>query len=395
MADWTQLPGDLLHLISKRLHSPLDVVRFRSVCSTWRSLITFPGLHRLAPSFLFIPANDGPWKKSSDYFTLSKRIVFLIGSSKASIQTEPSTPWIIKIEHVRVPTMIRFLNPLSKSVYDSFPYNFPKGFNSLDFRVLQLGEEYVIDIYNRKVVLSCSDCNVNDFVLLSVSDYGRLAMLKSSDQRWTKIHRDTSFRRYDDVIFYKGNFYAVDSDGRTLVVGLDSETSVVGEPVGVPVNGGRRKYLVESKGELFLVAMYSSLVIGRPRVFKFDEVGKEWIEVNNLNDRVLFLGIGCAFAALAEDLSVCRGNFIVFVNSIKPSGAWDVRVFDLVDGSIRPLWKFPQLDKLFSPPSSWISGKKSWKDQIAEKKKQITNKISKLVSFVTKERQPAATRSRH
>ncbi|XVF67998.1 hypothetical protein PTKIN_Ptkin10aG0167200 [Pterospermum kingtungense] len=352
MADWTQLPSDLLHLISKRLHSPLDVIRFRSVCSTWRS-VTSSGLHRLAPSFRIIPANNGSWSNSSDYFTLWKRSVFLIASSKTNIETEPSTSWIIKIEHAHVPYMTRFLNPLSKTPYDSVLYNFPKGFNSLAFRVLELGEEYVIDSYKRKAVLSCSDCNVNDFVLLSVSDYGDLAMFKSSDRRWTKIHQDTLFRHYDDVIFYKGNFYAVDSDGRTLVVGLDSETSVVREPVGVP--SGRRKYLVESKGDLLLVAMYSNLEIRAPSVLKLDEVGKKWIWVYRLNDCVLFLGNGCAFAASTKDLFVCRGNYIVFVNSIKPSGRWDVRVFDLVDRSIRPLSKFPQLDKLFSPPSSWTS----------------------------------------
>ncbi|XVF67996.1 hypothetical protein PTKIN_Ptkin10aG0167000 [Pterospermum kingtungense] len=259
MADWTQLPSDLLHLISKRLHTPFDVVRFRSVCSTWRSVVTSPGLHRLAPSFLFIPANSSNWSKWSDY-------------------------------------------------------------------------------------------NVHDFVLLSISDYGDLEMFKSSDQRWTPIFQDTSSSYYDDVVFYKENFYAVDIRGKILVVGLDSKISVVGEPIEDPSYDGRRKYLVESKGELFLIAMYWSLVIGGPRVFKLDEVSKEWIEVNNLNDRELFIGNGCAFAATAEDLFVWRGNYIVFVNSIKPLlDVWDVRVFDLEDGSIRPLSKFPQLDKLFSP----------------------------------------------
>ncbi|XVF51968.1 hypothetical protein PTKIN_Ptkin04bG0226900 [Pterospermum kingtungense] len=77
-------------------------------------------------------------------------------------------------------------------------------------------------------------------------------MFKSSDQKWTKL---TS--RYDDVIFYKGNFYAVDTSGRTvLVVGLDSEISVVRVP-GVYVDDGGHgyvdwiswnKFLVESKG---------------------------------------------------------------------------------------------------------------------------------------------------
>ncbi|XVF67997.1 hypothetical protein PTKIN_Ptkin10aG0167100 [Pterospermum kingtungense] len=331
-ADWTQLPNDILHHISKRLRSSLDIIRFRSVCSTWRSIVTPPPCHSLAP-----------WSNSSGSFTLLNRRIFLIGSPKTNIHTKPSTSWIIKIEHVCAPKRIRFLNPLSKSLDHSLPYNFPEGFNSFDFRVLKLGEEYMLHnlvfLYMRKVVVSRSDSNVNDFVLLSINYSGKLAMFKFSDQRWNYFPEAT----YDDVIFYKGNFYAVDSRCRTLVVGLDSETtSVVRVPTGLRMFDDRKKYLVESKGELLLV-------VGMIRVFKLDEVGKEWIEINDLGDGVLFLGDNCAFAASAEDLYVPRGNYIVFLNSR------NVCVFDLEDGSIRPLSKFPQLDKLFSPPSSWIS----------------------------------------
>ncbi|XVF68003.1 hypothetical protein PTKIN_Ptkin10aG0167700 [Pterospermum kingtungense] len=365
MADWTQLPSDLLHLISKRLHSPFDVVRLRYVCSTWRSAVTSHERHCLAPSLSVIPANDGSWSNSPGYFTLLKRRVLLIGSSKTNIQTEPSTSWIIKIQRVHGPNRIRFLKPLSKSHFgNSLPYNFPEGFNPLDLRVLVLGEEYVLstsilgddDTHVRKAAFSCSNSNVNDFVLLSISDHGNLAMFKSSDKKWTKIHQDTIFRHYHDVIFYKGNFYAVDSRGRTLVVGLDSETSTV---VGAPAYRAR-KCLVESNGELLLVAKYTSSVVEMPslawrgkfRVFKLDEVGKKWIKVYNLGDRVLFLplGNGCAFATSAENLSVRRGNYIVFINSIGDRD--NICVFDLEDGFISPLSNFSQLYKLFSPPSS-------------------------------------------
>ncbi|XVF68004.1 hypothetical protein PTKIN_Ptkin10aG0167800 [Pterospermum kingtungense] len=326
MADWTQLPNDLLHHISKRLHSPLDVTRFRSVCSTWRSAATFPERHHLAPRF---PC--GGWTNSSGdyYFTLLKRTVFLI-------QTKPSTSWIVKIEYAHDPNKIQFFNPLSGF---SRLYDFPEGFNLLDFRVLELGEEYVIgnsiladsNSHMGKVALSCSDSNANDFVLLSISDYRNLAMFKPGNQGWTIIHQDTLCRYYDDVIFYKGNFYAVDDKDGTLVVGLDSKTSVIGAPAY-----GDRKYLLESKGELFLVAMYTCSVVkkhslvwrGKFRVFKLDEVGKEWIEVKNLGDRVLFVGRYYAFTASAKDLSVCRGNYIVFKDSIGDCGKEELEETD-------------------------------------------------------------------
>ncbi|KFK32614.1 hypothetical protein AALP_AA6G266900 [Arabis alpina] len=40
--DWSQLPGELLHIISENLHNCFDVVHARSVCSSWRSTFPFP-----------------------------------------------------------------------------------------------------------------------------------------------------------------------------------------------------------------------------------------------------------------------------------------------------------------------------------------------------------------
>ncbi|KAK8567931.1 hypothetical protein V6N12_006499 [Hibiscus sabdariffa] len=39
MADWSQLPPELLLLIGKRLEARFDVLRFQSVCSSWRSSV--------------------------------------------------------------------------------------------------------------------------------------------------------------------------------------------------------------------------------------------------------------------------------------------------------------------------------------------------------------------
>ncbi|XVF45597.1 hypothetical protein PTKIN_Ptkin02bG0219000 [Pterospermum kingtungense] len=397
MADWTQLPKELLDLISKRLDTPFDVFRFRSVCSTWRSTVTSPRRHRLAPRFPVLP-DDGGLVDPSFGFSLSKRTVFLIGSPKTNSQTDPSTSWVIKIEEDVPNRRIQLLNPLSRPRFDSLPDNFPKRLNLLDFRVFELGEEYVLhylnhpnylaeeNLYMEKVVLSCLDNNnVNDFVLLTIHVSGKLAMFKSSDKKWTIIQDMPS--PYDDVILHEGKFLAVDNTGRAVLVGLDSELSVV----AMAIFGGDKKFLVESKGELLLVDMYLSIEADEGscswaglgfveeyfenlafymnertvkfKVFKLDRVGKQWVEAKNLDDRVLFLGDDCTFSASAEDLSVCRGNCIIFADNYfysheaedGTSERCDVGVFDLENGSIGPLWKFPQFSKLFWPPPRWIS----------------------------------------
>ncbi|TYH78168.1 hypothetical protein ES332_D04G206800v1 [Gossypium tomentosum] len=391
MADWTQLPKELLELISKRLGTHYDVIRFRSVCSTWRSAVTAPNRcrNRFAPRFPLLPI--------SSQFSLSKRSVFLLGSPTTSTQTNASSPssWVIKIEEDPMNGRVQLLNPLSRSRFDSLPDNFPKPLNLLDFRVLELGEEYVLhylthhsvgNLYMEKVVLSCLDDNVNDFIILTIHVSGKLAMFKSSVKKWAIIQDMPS--PFDDVILYKGNFYAVDNTGRTVVVGLDFETDLI----AMPVFGGDKKFLVGSKGELLLVDMYLSIEsepgsssssagfgfveeyfenlalymnerMVKFKVFKLDDAGKQWVEAKDLDDRVLFLGDGCTFSASIEDLSVCRGNCIIYVDNFfyslgEEDGAsehCDVGVFDLESGSIGPLTKFPQFSELFWPPPHWIS----------------------------------------
>ncbi|OMO80003.1 hypothetical protein CCACVL1_13221 [Corchorus capsularis] len=97
MADWTQLPKELLDLISKRLDTSFDVTRFRSICSTWRSSVTSPKRHRLAPRFPVLP--DGV-SDTSFGFSLSKRSIFLLGLPEGNIQRDPSSSWIISFIHL-------------------------------------------------------------------------------------------------------------------------------------------------------------------------------------------------------------------------------------------------------------------------------------------------------
>ncbi|XP_039049725.1 F-box protein SKIP23-like [Hibiscus syriacus] len=397
MADWTQLPGELLYLISKRLHTSFDVNRFRSICSTWRSTVTSPKRHRLAPRFPVLP-DEGGMANTSNGFSLSKRIIFLLRLPKFNPETDRSTSWVVKIEEDGPNNRVQLLNPLSRSRFDSLPENFPKFFNLLEFSIVELGEEYVLhylnhlsylgdtgNLYMEKVVISCFDNNPNNgFVLLTIHVSGKLAMFKTSDKKWTIIQDMSS--PYDDVILYEGNFYAVDNNGRTVLVGLDFETS----EAAMPVFGGDKKFLVGSKGELLLVDKYLSIEAPegscswagldfveeyfeniafymnertvRFKVFKLDEVGKQWVDVKNLDDRVLFLGDDCSFSASVEDLNVCRGNCIIFADNFfysvgddESSERCDVGVFDIEYGSIGPLQKFPQFSKLFWPPPRWTS----------------------------------------
>ncbi|KAH8510457.1 hypothetical protein H0E87_008135 [Populus deltoides] len=269
MAEWTHLPKDLMELISKRLDTSTDLLRFRSVCNSWRSSIP-PEPPCLSPNTFKILPNDGI-SHTSFGFSLFKRTVFLVGLPNSHNQTD-TQGWLIKIEE--------------------------------------------------------------------------------------------------------------DVPGRTVVVAMDTNLGLVGNPVF----GGDKKYLVESRGDLLLVDMYLSidsdegLSIGHDvvqdlvqymsertvwfKVFKLNEEGKCWIEVNDLEDRVLFLGDDLTFSASASELSGCKGNCIFFNDDFFYSRGEgddgslfgrDIGVFELESGCIGPLRNFPDYSKMFWPPPDWVA----------------------------------------
>ena len=262
-----------------------------------------------------------------------------------------------------------------------------------NFKVVDLGHEYVlrymevIDNYSnailneagtlgtKKVAYMClgSEFETEGFALLTIHVSGSfLAMFKSEDKRWSKIAYDLH-SLYHDVVLFRDEFYAVDSNGRTVHVGLSSSVSLV---AGRVFSGGGKKYLVESNGQLLLVDMYLSFFPDVSddevfygsicnhrmwfKVYKLDWEGKRWVEVESLGDRVLFLGDDYRFSASALELSGCKGNCIFFSNKYLNKYFYggdgvfrDIGVCDLDNRSVKPLTDYPEYSKLFWPPPDW------------------------------------------
>ncbi|GAV86608.1 DUF295 domain-containing protein [Cephalotus follicularis] len=389
--EWAQLPKDLLHKISTHIQTQTDLLRFRSVCSTWRSSAT-PKRHRFP--ILLLPGNG----VSNFGLQLSKRILFLLSSPYPRHQT----PWLVKMEdndHHHHHNRLR--NPLSRCPLDSSisdaTNSLPCVFDLFNVRIRELGHEFVLEyknasssnVYMEKVILMTLTMTSTPyhFVLLTIHVSGKLAIFRSGDKRWTIIEDMTS--PYDDVALFRGGFYAVDCTGKAMLVNLDLGLELVADSVF----GGDKKYLVESEGDLLLVDMYLSMEVeGAPefpapeyeeeeeiggfcvrertvkfKVFKLDEREKKWVEVKSLGDRIVFLADDCTFSASAMEIGLCRGGCIVYSDGffgldgedIGVGGGgwefWGISVFDLGNGCIRSLRNCPEFSKLFWPPPQWLN----------------------------------------
>ncbi|RYQ95756.1 hypothetical protein Ahy_B08g091105 isoform B [Arachis hypogaea] len=371
MADWSELPKELLRLISELIDSPFYLLRFRSVCSSWRSSSSPLPTH-LPLKFPTFPSATAA---TPSIFSLSKRTLFLINPPHQT----PHRSWLIKIGQDTHGHTLLF-HPLSRFPIKSNS-NSNLILNLIDLPVFDIEHEFILAdtcptslnaLYMEKVVFSWLGSRKDGFALLTIHISGRLALFRSGHPDWTII--PDMLTPYDDVCVHKGSLFAVDSTGRTVIVGLDLSLT----PVADPVFGGDKKFLVACEGELFLVDKYLSsdylcelggfddddedeiYELGCERavrfeVYRLEEMERRWVEVGSLGDRVLFLGDDCAFSASASDLGVDRGGCVVFrddtfnVNALE-SG---LGVFHLDEGRISPLSDYPSISKLFWPPPDW------------------------------------------
>ncbi|KAL9231870.1 hypothetical protein vseg_007036 [Gypsophila vaccaria] len=384
MADWSHLPHDLLHEIETHLTTPISTVRLRSTCATWRHTLRSNGPHSSTSAF--------------PHFLTKLSILIL-----SPLSTKPVS-WIVKLDTISSQRFNLFY-PLSKTRVNPTRIQPPIALDMLRTRVFELGFEFSLkgsdlfgdcSLYTEKVAfLAVKNGEGKKNLLLTVHVSGKLAIFDDVSMKWNFVDEFRS--GFDDVVSYNGDFYAVDSVGRAVVLtvnGVESnvcDLRVVADPV---CGGGDKKRLVEMRGELVLVDVYIGLppfedggvgegggggggggnvvvldefVVSRSmwfRVYRLDWGRMRWVEVKDLGDNVLFLGVGTAFSATAHELCWEKGNCIcfnfpgMFLPSTIGDGDGDEDeevvkfhcggVYDMEDCSI-------SFAKVFWPPPSWVT----------------------------------------
>ncbi|KAJ6736917.1 F-BOX PROTEIN SKIP23 [Salix viminalis] len=323
MCRWADLPKELLEMISKRLDFRVDVLRFRSVCTSWRCSVSPPSFDQeIPPVFLKLPhpicadavlmqtaicRMEYPRNYPSSSCSLSKSSLVKVGESKACEACLLKLPSGISVFGINKVAMF----PLSAS------------------------------------------CNNNcELGILAIYHEGKLGYWKNGDKEWTLLD-DRNFE-YDDITVYRGQFYVVDRRG--TVSWIDPSLKVI--QYSPPLHGcGGQKNLVESCGDLYVVDRYLdgerrtwrdyedamggndnslrlSKLMRKPgpvavdfRVYKLDE---EW--------EILMEAKGIAFTSC---MIVCV--------SVMEWGGGAIHVFRFEDHSIDNLTENPGFSEIFWP----------------------------------------------
>jgi hypothetical protein len=368
---WSGLPKELLEVIGKILDSRLDVLRSRSVCSSWRSSI--PPFHARFP--LEVPDPCGVLRSAST----SEPPVYLCESTLYLVQPVNHFPtsscnkgWLMKIQESNS-GKFPLLDPLCSSHKHTVT---PNTLNLLNFRVVELRKVYVLgphvgrhkpNPWVNKVVMFPSSAwtDADEYAVFMVCVPGKLAFGTCGDEKWTLVG-DQSVE-YDDIIVYKGQLYVVDRWGTVFRIECSSLKLV---PFSPPLFGlGSQKHLMESCGALYVVDRYLRWDRRRMRntnmtfyvlfkvftrtldfkVYKLDEDGGKWDLLECLGDRAIVLSTDCCFSVSAQEFVGCKENCIYFTDE------YQRRIFSLKDSSFADLDPMDDSHPFWKAPPTWLS----------------------------------------
>ncbi|WJX59108.1 hypothetical protein P8452_44479 [Trifolium repens] len=324
------LPKELWDIIFKKLNTAIDVIRFHSICSLWRSLLPPPP----TPQNLCIPHRQ--------YFLLQTKIYRIEPSrhdrnlSTTSSSSTINKGWIIKVFQNSKSSKLNFLDLFTNKRFRTKETT-EKVLNLMNFRVVELFELYTESRHIDKIDDEFTSVHNVCKVILFPSEDRCLVFTLHNDKRLnvsiigekTKIivlYNDTSgvSSFFYDMINYKEQLYVVDKKGTIFWINSLSLKLVQFSPMNMyccHVENMRvsstinKKQLVEYDGFLYVVDMYHRrhyLNAVFVEVYKFDQEWGKWFEVKDLGDVSFVLGKDSNFALLAQDYYGCKGNCIYF-----------------------------------------------------------------------------------
>ncbi|XP_034710582.1 putative F-box protein At5g55150 [Vitis riparia] len=187
----------------------------------------------------------------------------------------------------------------------------------------------------------------------------RLAFIKSGDEDWTYVDNKTSgfdylfqtsprvkgFRYFEDILYWKSQFYAVDRLGKLLSCEINTNfTDLRVKIVDVPKGG-------------FGIDATSSSTFFQQLADNGGNVG--WVKKKDLGDAALFLGDNHSISVRASDFTGCEPNSIYFADKedetvwCYPGYPFDMGVYNLKHKSITRDYQLNPSQRSMPPPI-WI-----------------------------------------
>ncbi|XP_022890271.1 putative F-box protein At5g55150 [Olea europaea var. sylvestris] len=294
MADWTDLPVDILVVISQSLTVIEDFTSFAAVCKDWKSVTSIlkkkPSLPTRYPRLMLAEKIDTEDQENQDasircFLNLltSKRFQLQLPEANGRKCTGAHYGWLWTIG---TDLQINLLHPFSRQQICLPPMlTFPDQYEYNE----KFTPQEVWYFFVSKIAMSSNPCkekSLHDYnedctVVAIYGEFSILAFTKLGGTVWTNI--SVHSRVYQDIIFYNGKFYAVDAHGVVVVCEFDDANgpkATVIAPAPIETRDTYQKYLVESSGHLLLVSR-----IRRGYLFGDDDDDDDDVEEDDIDDQ--------------------------------------------------------------------------------------------------------------
>ncbi|KAJ4806819.1 F-box family protein [Rhynchospora pubera] len=337
--DWSDLPPELISLISRKLIDIFDFVRLRAICKTWRSAV-----------------------QTSDL--------------------APQLPWIMEYSDQSFEKgYMRFYSLLTGKIHD---VNFPKSIQkfitgsaykylfSYDMRTRECS--LINPLTKEEISLPPTPANIWFPICVPPDLSSRyvvttdLLFCKLGDLEWTRMQEESSphYRIDRPGLCYDGLCYASDrGTGYTVVINIATQTVIFVVPRPKSELREQVAYLIVSAGEILRVCQYNKRYRQEPSYFDIYRLqlgnrdGKVinpcWIKIDNTSHQFLFLlhkEHGCAFRV--DDFPEFIGNSIYFLINRNINEGYKLFRYNMKDRKIEALqvpvelyssWFIPSLCK--------------------------------------------------
>ncbi|XP_057497400.1 putative F-box protein At5g55150 [Actinidia eriantha] len=341
---WSALPEEILELIFELLTDIFDLLRSQGVCFSWRYVAMNLYPNPTTP-LLLLPSRI---KKSA-----SREYVETI-----SISFGTTPPMVYRVQSIDVLSHTRCVYSyrgwlLMKSIENRSEIYLYNPFTTMHVQLPELPD----NIGMLTFITSCSpndpDCVI--FLLCTANILHKGCICKRGDREWRKIFPLRTF--YEDMIYYKDAFYAIDKHGKVDLFNYRNCPSTVDtvSVMDMHIIGYPDMYLVESScGELWVVVRQVGshedtrrvgfLKTKTIKVFKLTW-SVWWEEVRSFPNQALLLTHNDSmFVPVGRGY---RGNCIYFTDDLWIGGTnssyHDYGVYDLASQKIEQFIPSPKI----------------------------------------------------